>query len=126
MKSPCIRNLERFKKSGCPQKIWDGQEGCPCWIEMPVANRENPLKKEIKRNCVDLWQFDFQWAMLGLLEGNQQATESFRNGMIETREDGKDYPKPDSGILLLLDIFKTLQQNQVISGRSVEFLEANK
>lgn len=114
MKMPCIRNLERFKKSGCPQKIWDGKEGCPCWIEMPVANRENPQKKEIRRNCIDLWQFDFQWAILGLLEGNQQAVESFRNGMIQTGIDGKDYPKSDPANLTLLNLFKGLMEKQEI------------
>ena len=114
MNSPCIRNLERFKKKGCPQKIWDGKEGCPCWIEMPVSNRENPEKKEIKKNCIDLWQFDFQWAMLGLLEGNQQATESFRNGMVQTGEDGKDYPKPDPGVIQLYKLFDDMRNEQRI------------
>jgi len=26
---PCIRNLEKFKKVGCPKQQWDGEEGCP-------------------------------------------------------------------------------------------------
>lgn len=114
MTSPCIRNLERFKKKGCPQKVWDNTEGCPCWIEMPVANRENPEKKEIKKNCIDLWQFDFQWAMLGLLEGNQKATESFRNGMIQTGEDGKDHPKSDPAMIYLCGLLKNLQNEKRI------------
>ena len=111
MKPPCIRNLPRFKK-GCPQKIWDGEEGCPCWIEMSVAKRENPKEKEIKKDCLDMWHFSFQWAMLGLLEGNQQATESFRNGMVETRDDGKDYPKPDIAVIKLFQMFENMQSDQ--------------
>ncbi len=109
MNPPCIRNLDRFKKKGCAEKIWDGKEGCPCWIEMAVANRENPEKKEIKKNCIDLWQFDFFWAMLGLLEGNQKATESFRNGMVQTDEDGKDCPKPDPAVVALCSLVQSAQ-----------------
>ena len=45
---PCIRNLEKFKKVGCPKKQWDGEEGCPAWIELSVATKENPNKREIK------------------------------------------------------------------------------
>jgi len=109
---PCIKNLESFKKKGCPQKIWDGKEGCPCWIEMPVTNRGNPLKKEIRKQCIDLWMWEFQWAMLGLLEGNQQAVESFRNGMVEVGPDNKDRPKSDPGIIALIKLVEDAQNRQ--------------
>ena len=79
MKPPCIRGLKRFEKKGCPQRSWDGEGGCPAWIEMPVATRGNPMHKEIKGQCVDNWLWEFQWAALGMLEGNQQATEGNRN-----------------------------------------------
>ena len=75
---PCIRNLKEFKK-GCPQRKWDGESGCPAWIEMPVATKGNPQHKEIKGQCIDIWMWEFQWAALGSLEGNQQATEGNRN-----------------------------------------------
>jgi len=78
-KPPCIRGLKRFEKKGCPQKIWDGEEGCPAWIELTVSQKGNPLQKEIKRQCLDLWMFDFSWASMGQMEGMQQATESNRN-----------------------------------------------
>ena len=108
MKKPCIRNLEAFRKTGCPEKSWNGEEGCPCWIEMPVSRKDNPLKKDTKKDCLDLWLWEFQWAMLGLLEGNQQATESFRNGMVEVNEEGKARPKPDMAVVELIEILKTL------------------
>lgn len=73
--------MKRFEKKGCPQRKWDGQDGCPAWIEMPVATRGNPQHKEVKGQCLDLWLWEFQWAALGLLEGNQQATEESRNMM---------------------------------------------
>ena len=118
MKPPCIRNLDRFKK-GCPQKIWDGQEGCPCWIEMAVANRENPLKKEVKKNCIDLWAFDFNWAILGLLEGNQEATERFRNAMVQPDpndplNDNKAFPKSDPAMVKLYSLFESMRNEQRI------------
>lgn len=113
MKAPCIRNLKAFEK-GCPSRPWDGEGGCPCWIEIPVATQGDPKKKEIKRQCIDLWLFEFQWAMLGLLEGNQQATESFRNGMLEVCKDGETRPKPDQGILALFSLFNRLQEQKRI------------
>jgi len=75
---PCIRGLTQFKK-GCPQRQWDGSAGCPAWIELSIASKGNPLQREVKKQCVDLWAFEFQWAALGTLEGVQQATESSRN-----------------------------------------------
>lgn len=77
-KPPCIRGLIQFKK-GCPQRPWDGENGCPAWIELSVGSRANPLQKEIRRQCIDLWSWEFQWAGLGIMEGVQQATESSRN-----------------------------------------------
>jgi len=79
MKPPCIRALPQFKKSGCPERPWDGQQGCTAWKEMSVASKGNPKQREIKKQCIDLWQFEFAWATLGSLEGVQIATEGNRN-----------------------------------------------
>jgi len=114
MNPPCIRNLNRFVKKGCPQKFWDGKEGCPCWIEMSISERGNPLKKEVKKQCTDIWMWDFNWAMLGLLEGNQQAVESFRNGMVQKTKDGQTVPKPDPAVVSLLSFFNELKNKQQI------------
>ena len=116
MKYPCIRNLEKFKKSGCPCKAWSEKEleGCPCWIELSVSKKGNPLEKEIRKQCLDLWLFEFQWAMMGLLEGNQQATESFRNAMVQTDDNGQTYPKPNPATIALLSFLKSIQNKQEI------------
>ena len=94
-KMPCIRNLEAFKKKGCPEKSWNGEEGCSCWIEMPVAERGNPLKTEIRKQCLDKWLFDFQWASLGLAEANVKGAEQLRNGLLMEDASGHLVPKPD-------------------------------
>lgn len=109
-KPPCIRGLQEFKK-GCPQKAWDGQDGCSCWIEKvaPIKGGE----KTIFKQCIDLWMFKLGWDQCGLLEGNQQATESFRNGMIEVDNNGKGQPKPDPAIVLLVNLIKDTQQKQI-------------
>ena len=78
MKPPCIRGLHQFKK-GCPEQKWNGESGCPCWIELSVGTVGNPLQKEIKKQCIDLWNHEFQWASLGAMEGVQQAMEGNRN-----------------------------------------------
>lgn len=121
MKNPvCIRNLKQFEKSGCPQKTWSADTGknCPCWIEKIVVYKgeENnePPRQIIIKQCLDLWMFKLAWDQCGLLEGSQQATESFRNGMVEKGNDGKDYPKTDLGTLGLLTIFQAIQKKQAI------------
>jgi len=78
-KPPCIRNIDKFKKTGCPQKSWDGEEGCTAWVELSVATKGNPLQHEVKKQCIDLWSFEFAYAGLGTMEGIQAATEGGRN-----------------------------------------------
>ena len=112
-KVPCVRDLKMFRRSGCPQKEWDGEEGCPMWKEMSVGTRENPQKKEVRKQCIDVWQFDFSWAMLGLLEGNQQAIETFRNGMIYQDESGNLQPKPDPTTLALAHVINVASENRI-------------
>jgi len=111
---PCVRGLKPFEKRGCPQRSWDGDGGCPCWIEMSVSIRGDPMKKEIKKQCIDRWTWEFQWATLGLLEGNQKAVESFRNGMIETGSDNKDRPKPDPAMAALIGVIRDAQNMQKV------------
>jgi len=73
---PCIRGLKRFEKKGCPQRKWDGEDGCPAWIEDWVVEKGERIQKGM---CVDMWIPLYLRFSLGLLEGNQQATESNRN-----------------------------------------------
>ena len=119
MKPPCTRGLKCFEKTNCPQKEFDSEDGtgCPLWIEMEVPTRENPLVKKKYKKCVDLWYFTFQWSMLGLLEGNQQATENFRNAMCEA--DPVDplnpnlvRPKADKATMALFHILQEERENR--------------
>ena len=71
--------MKQFEETGCPQKEWNGKEGCPAWKELVISSRGNPLNKEIKKQCLDLWEFEFHWASMGQREGLQQAMESNRN-----------------------------------------------
>jgi hypothetical protein len=101
---PCIRNLKCFEESGCPQREWDGEEGCTAWVEMMVGKKETPNVPEMKKQCIDRWQFDFSVSTLGVLEGNQQAIESFRNGMLNVDQEGTVHPKPDPAVLTLIQM----------------------
>jgi len=108
MKPPCTRGLPEFQ-DGCPKRPWDAEtgEGCPLWIEREVATRENPIVREMRRQCVDRWQWDFQWATLGLLEGNQAAIEQLRNGLLFYDDKSKTVlPKPDYATLELVRDYK--------------------
>ncbi len=106
MNRPCIRGLKEFKK-GCPEKYWDGKSGCPAWKEYTIPG-DNGQKPCVIKDCIDCLSEHWQFEALKLLEGNQKATESFRNGMCQTGPDGKDYPKPDPGTLSLL---RLVQEN---------------
>jgi hypothetical protein len=111
MKPPCVRNLERFKEKGCPEKCWDGEEGCPAWIEMIVSKRNNPQEKVLEKMCVDFWQHKFQWALLGATEGVQGAVESHRNASCtpdpnDPFNDNKAFPKPDPYTIKLVQILQ--------------------
>ena len=109
MNRPCIRGLREFKK-GCPEKYWDGNSGCPAWKEYTVTNDGG--KPIIIKDCIDMLTEHWSFEALKLLEGNQQATETFRNGMCETASDGKVYPKVDRAIVSLLGVIKN-QRRQI-------------
>jgi hypothetical protein len=82
--------LREFKK-GCPQRCWDGESGCPAWIEINLPTKSGE-RMDIKE-CVDIFQSRLQMSTNQLLEGNQQAIESFRNNMTEVGVDGVSRPK---------------------------------
>lgn len=112
---PCIRNLKCFEETGCPQCEWDGDDGCTAWVEMIVGSKDNPGKPITKKMCIDKWNFDFQFSILGALEGNQQAVESFRNGMVQMDGEGTVHPKPDPALLNLLGLVKEqIRKNEII------------
>ena len=106
---PCIRGLKEFKK-GCPEKFWDGQEGCPAWKEYTIPG-EPGKPPEIMKDCIDMFSEHWQFQALKMLEGNQQATESFRNGMCE-EVDGQVYPKMDRAVLGLVSILQRQKEDR--------------
>ncbi|MEE9440605.1 MAG: hypothetical protein V3V27_01605 [Candidatus Thermoplasmatota archaeon] len=100
---PCMRNLDRFKKNGCPEKAWDGEEGCQCWKELTTTTMADAQPK-LRKMCIDEWMFDLKLTELGLLEGNQQAMEAFRNGMLDTSNPNELRPKPDAATIHLINL----------------------
>lgn len=110
-KPPCIRGLRNFKR-GCPGKPWNGEEGCPAWVELLVTPKDEPAKPKDKiGHCIDHWMVELKLKELGLLEGNQIAIESFRNNM---SIDG--YPKPDPAVLRLVDKINEIQMLKMALG----------
>ena len=95
-KPPCIRGIVKR----CPEKTWDGQDGCPAWIERNTLTKGG--EQQIVKQCLDLWVFKMLWDQCGLLEGNQQAVESFRNGMCQ-EFNGEVMPKPDPVMVALFN-----------------------
>jgi len=127
---PCIRNLECFKEGGCPRKSWDSdeEEGCTAWMEMTVSAQDNPQKPITKKMCIDMWQFDLSVSILGALEGNQQALESFRNGMVTTDPSGMNHPKPDPAVLTLIQMVhdQIKKQNIIKDYEERKMIEKNR
>ena len=105
---PCIRGLKQFKK--CPGKSWDGKEGCPCWFEAVVSVFESGSKKEvIRKQCIDIWQYDFLWWTHARISGVQETTETFRNAMCELNEQGTAVPKTSEELKFLCNVIAVNQ-----------------
>ena len=85
---PCIRGLRAYKK-GCPQRPWNGESGCPAWIEKQLPTKGGTETTRIAE-CLDMFMMRLHYDANRLLEGNQQAIETFRNNMSEPGQ-----PKPD-------------------------------
>jgi len=104
-KPPCIRGLKAFK-GGCPQRPWDGESGCPAWVELLVTPKGEPNKPKDKvGKCIDHWNLELTLTSLGLLEGNQRAIETFRNNMTV-----EGSPKPDPAIVQMIGMMEQRQQ----------------
>jgi|FLOH01.1.fsa_nt_gi hypothetical protein len=120
MNRPCIRGLSVFKK-GCPEKYWDGSGGCPAWKEYTIPSEGG--KPIIIKDCIDVLKEHWQFESLKLLEGNQKATESFRNGMCE-EVDGRVYPKMDRAIISLMSIIQREQEDRkLILNNQAEYIK---
>jgi hypothetical protein len=111
-KRPCIRGLKDFQKSGCPEKHWDGQDGCPAWKEYTVPGEPSKPPKIIK-DCIDCLSEHWQFEALKMLEGNQMATESFRNCMCEEVA-GQVVPKMDRAVMELVSILQREKEDRAL------------
>ena len=111
-KPPCIRGLAVFKK-GCPQRGWDGEDGCPAWVDKTMTNQGGTEQYKIAM-CLDLYMAHLQYDTNRLLEGNQQATESFRNNM--STPEG---PKPDPAVLHLVHVMEEHKRVQQAASKMI-------
>ncbi len=114
MKPPCIRGLKVFK-DGCPQKMWDGEEGCSAWVEMTYESDDPAQATIIIKACLDIVTFDLQLKAMKLLEGNQLATEGLKNGLCEVI-DGKTEPKPNVASTQLMQLLTMKHNSTLIEG----------
>ena len=116
--TPCIRGLKCFEKKGCPLAEYnkDTEEGCPAFIFMDISEINNPASKKRVGKCVDIWQHELKLRELALLEGNQQAVESFRNGMLYIDQEGRTQPRSTQASLataFALNEISTSLQNRL-------------
>ena len=110
IKRPCVQGLKCFEKSGCPEAGFDATtgKGCPAWREYIIGTKPPTNIKECSFLLQEHWQFE----SLKLLEGNQCATESLRNGLCET-VGGKTVPKVDRGMLYMIGEMQKAQLDRV-------------
>ena len=72
---PCRWKL--FKRKGCPES-----NACPYWLTEVIKRKDGTVGPESK--CIDFWMFTIAWHGNAILEGNQQAIESFRNNVADS------------------------------------------
>lgn len=116
---PCRYSTKKFQPKGCPEKSWDRVtgEGCPYWKEYNIPTENG--KPVIVRDCIDCLSELWAFKALGLLEGNQVATESFRNGMCETGPDNKVYPKASLGFAAMVNtVQRAVEDVQLLAAHS--------
>ncbi len=108
---PCVRDLRDFRKTGCPEKVWDrvSGEGCPCWMELEFKND----KPSIRECMTILNESFFPIELLSLLESSYKNNEELKNGLCEVR-DGKVEPKPDPIVSHLLCLMQKKHNNELI------------
>jgi len=120
LKLPCIRGLKDFQKKGCPGKHWDKAtgEGCPAWKEYTQPGEPGKPPNIIK-GCIDNLSEHWQFEALKMLEGNQRATESLRNGVCE-EVNGQIYPKMDRAVLNLVAMLQQEKENRLLSASLIQ------
>lgn len=119
---PCIRNLDCFRKKGCPEKSWNGVEGCPAWKEYSqVIEAGQPPR--ILKDCIDIFSEIWLKEALGISEQVVTSVQSFRNGMVEKGADGNTYPKADIGTLSLVAAIKHRQMQLELSFKDKDQIE---
>jgi len=110
---PCIRGLEIFKKKGCPEKFWDGKNGCPAWKE--YIRPGEPGKAPVKiADCIDVHSEGWIFEQIKLLEQLIVSVQSLRNNLSEKGPDGNFYPKSSFAEMTLVSFIQQKQEQAMI------------
>jgi len=94
-----------FIKDKCPKN-----DVCNFWLipgELPLINAKSSDKFPARGMCLFHMGIVMLWDANVNIIGTQQATESFRNGMIENDGNGKTRPKSDLLTATLLKVLTT-------------------
>jgi hypothetical protein len=109
----------RIKKQ-CPETN-KGKKGCSFWVvpgEGVLLNAKSSDKFPAKGVCLEHLKILMLWDANVTLIGNQQATETFRNGMTE-EVNGKTRPKLDIASAMLLKVMSK-QGELLIDGENIK------
>lgn len=122
---PCTQGIKCFDKSGCPEKVFEraSGEGCPAWKEYTIPADGEHVKPIILKGCAHLLKEHWAFEALKLIEGNQRATESLRNGMCEQDPNGHVVPKTNRDILALAAVINKEHQTLKAFIKSGNILE---
>jgi len=111
----------RIKKQ-CPETD-KGKKGCHFWMipgEGALINAKSSDKFPARGMCLEHLKVHMLWDANVTLVGNQQATESFRNGMVEVDRNGKTVPKSS---LLTATLLKVLTTKPEAHSQMIENIE---
>lgn len=104
---PCIKNLNQFRKTGCPKKPFDFEtgQGCYAWVIVGLNKLKNPQEPEHVQGCIEVVDSIINHRNYLKLDSIHSAIDLLRDGLcMNTKEGTVPRPNPaETATAIILD-----------------------
>ena len=114
---PCIKNIDKFKKTGCPRKTFDFEtgQGCYAWVGVGLNKLKNPQESEHIQGCVELVDSIITHRNYLKLDSIQASIDLLRNGLCMVTKEGT-IPRPNPAETSIAVIMDTMnKRNEILT-----------